>query len=99
MEDDLIIGSEEPVPKGPFTEENVDEDMVEWDETTSVNYVDTATLTLEKLLEIDDLKLAQFTELERSYIKKTKKMCIRIMHHYIKEIFDDLVTDDKTTEE
>lgn len=83
MENDLTIGSE---PEGPFN----DEDVL-WDETTAAGYVDTAGSTLANLCGLDELALSKFTELERAYIKKTKKMCIRIMHHYVKDIFTDML--------
>jgi len=84
MEENLTIGSE--IPEGQFKEEDVI-----WDETTACQYADTAQTTLANLCDIDEIVLSKFTELERNYIKKTKKMCIRIMHHYIKDIFTDML--------
>lgn len=80
LEEDLTIG------EGPIKEEDI-----VWDETTPCEYADTASGTLYNLCNIDEMQMAQFTELERRYIKKTKKMCIRIIHHYINDVFTDLL--------
>jgi hypothetical protein len=97
MEKDLIIG--EPEENKPGEEVEIDEDEVLWDETTAAGYVDTAQATLTNLCSLDEAALASFTELERAYIKKTKKMCIRIMHHYVKDIFTDMIDTQETEEE
>ena len=88
-EDDLILN------KDGVPEELAAEDVV-WDETMPVSYVDTAMNVLTGLEEMDT---GMMSKEDFKRVKQMRRWSIRIAHHYLREIFLDLVAESEPDEE
>ena len=89
-EDDLIL-NKDGVPV-----ELAGEEEVVWDETMPVSYIDTAMNVLTGLEEMDT---GMMSKEDFKRVRQMRRWSIRIAHFYLKEVYTDLVSDNKPDED